>query len=58
MENMRACPDCTQPQRWCDNPACNWPLPAGHWTHLSAEAVLSCIGTPEPVGTIVFIEVD
>jgi hypothetical protein len=55
-EKMRVCPDCTQPQRWCDNPACNWPLlPQGHWTHLSAEATEACFG---PTKTIVFIGVD
>jgi hypothetical protein len=36
----RACPDCHEPQVWCDSPACL--LPQGHWSHLDGPTALAC----------------
>jgi hypothetical protein len=33
MIGHRLCPDCGQPQEWCDRPLCFFP--PGHWSHKS-----------------------
>lgn len=38
LPQQRYCPDCGQPQEWCDSPACG--LEPGHWTHLGDAAQL------------------
>ena len=40
MPDIRACPECGQPQEWCDRLTCI--LPPGHWSHVGARSSAAC----------------
>jgi hypothetical protein len=39
-EDIRACPECGQPQEWCTLLDCAWPF--AHWSHTTTAISAAC----------------